>query len=280
MANKIFRTLALIGLLGLSIASCKKSEAPRNEKAQIDPLSVTRSEYDSTIFGVYVGAFVGSSGTFKAIIDNGTHEVIIYLLNIVADNGNNYSDTLTSDAVFQIGTPIVNAHFVGKHASSLDLTLRSANNVQISNIKINGDLSQSNPVAVAVKNTITKPSYVYIGTFSGDNGLAGNFNLIRYGNTVFGLAKPTAATNPVTHQPYTDEQITQAGSISGNGTQVGNTNDFVSSDYDSSVPYLAFSGTFLTTNFTTNAGSTGTYTLRWKDNRLYTGTFKGTLQHF
>lgn len=159
--------------------SCQKSVYNNTDSANTSAGPEAKAQYDNTAFGVYKGVMVGSTGIIKMLVNNGDNVVKAY---IFIDDVTR--DTLTCTTPFTSGQAITNAHFVGR-ISLMDFSAEANGaNPSIVNISIVG---HGDVVGVIIHETSTQQVYCYQGTYTGSE--SGNFDCIKFGSSVIGLAK-------------------------------------------------------------------------------------------
>ena len=146
-------------------------------KLNLGDTAETIASLDSTSFGVYKAVLAGNTGRMKIYINNGDTFVKATLWL------DSLSDTLICLQTFTLGQPISNAVFTGRISGfSLSADAQGKNAV-IENIFVAG---HSNVAAVVAHENPDMPVYCYEAPFTGTE--KGNFNFIRYGSNVAGVA--------------------------------------------------------------------------------------------
>ncbi len=137
----------------------------------------TIASLDSTSFGVYKAVLAGNTGRVKIYINNGDAIVKAYL------SLDNLSDTLTSIYLFTPGQSISNAVFTGRISGFTISADAEGNGAVIENIFATG---HGNVAGVVAHENADMPVFCYEAPFTGTE--KGNFNFIRYGSNVAGVA--------------------------------------------------------------------------------------------
>jgi len=139
--------------------------------------SETNPSLDSTSFGVYKAVLAGNTGRVKIYINNGDTIVKAYL------SLDSLSDTLACLQPLTQAQSIGNAFFTGRISSFTLSADADGNNAAIENIIVTG---HSNVAGAVAHENSGLPVFCYEAPFTGTE--KGNFNFIRYGSTVAGVA--------------------------------------------------------------------------------------------
>ena len=142
MANSLYlvaiksismQKIAYLSVLLTILFACNKSDTNNNgNNTGLATSPETKPQYDHTVFGVYKGVIIGSSGTIIFRINNGDNVVKGYLTI------DNQKDTLTTTANITLGQPLVNVLFTGNISSMRVSANADGSNASLSNIQING----------------------------------------------------------------------------------------------------------------------------------------------
>ena len=158
--------------------SCNKADTSMPlPKLNLTDTAETISTLNSTSFGVYKAVLAGNTGRVKIYINNGDTIVKAYLWL------DSLSDILTCLQPFTPGQSISSAVFAGRISGFHLSAAADGSNALIENIFVTG---HSNVAAVVAHENSDMPVTCYESPFTGTE--KGNFNFIRYGNKVAGVA--------------------------------------------------------------------------------------------
>jgi hypothetical protein len=170
-------SILLIGVTVFLFACNKADTGMPLPKQNFADTAETIASLDSTSFGVYKAVLAGNTGRVKIYINNGDTIVKAYL------SLDSLRDTLTCLQPFTPGQAISNAVFTGRISGFYLSADADGNNAVIENIIATG---HSHAAGVVAHENSDRPVYCYEAPFTGTE--KGNFNFIRYGSTVAGVA--------------------------------------------------------------------------------------------
>ena len=170
-------SIPFISISVLLFACTKADTSMPLPKLNLADTAETISTLDSTSFGVYKAVLAGNTGRVKIYVNNGDAIVKAYLWL------DSLSDTLTSPQSFTPGQSISSAVFAGRISGFHLSADADGNNALIENIFVSGHSNVAG--AVAHENSDMQVT-CYESTFTGTE--KGNFNFIRYGSNVSGVA--------------------------------------------------------------------------------------------
>ncbi len=212
-----FLTIILLISGTVCFLGCKKeSTEPEKEIKKEDTLETPEAiiEHNLKSGGIYKGTMVGSSGTFKIILQNGT------ISSEITFEGNSKTLTTSSLNNWSTGEAISNAIF-----TSGDWQLTFSVDADGSNPQVTISIPSHSIEAIVVKETSSALVTVFEGTYSG--GAHGIFNITIKNGVVKGISKSndsfgnstisgTVSNNSISGSLSNGVEI--IGSINGNNT--------------------------------------------------------------
>lgn len=192
--NKLTRQL-IVGLLFLlSTAGCDDEKQPKELQLRIETAPSAKAQDDNKSSGVYKGTFVGSSGTFKLVIQL---DMIAGLL-ILDDNP--YVLTTKDITVADLGGPIIDAEFTdGSGFIKLIFSVEADGSNPSATLAITG---HDDIQIVVLKETSTSQVIVYEGlrywsdTYRGYHE-KGQANIVLDGDTTIFIAYKSLEFTPL-----------------------------------------------------------------------------------
>jgi hypothetical protein len=105
---KNLRYAGYVAMFAIAMFSCSKDDDDETNP-NVEPTPSAVASYDNSSAGIYKGAFIGSSGTYKISIKNGNDSIFCKLVF----DGTTVNLTSTSFANYRVGQAISNALFTG-----------------------------------------------------------------------------------------------------------------------------------------------------------------------
>jgi len=226
--KKIMKKIALLFTIAALVYGCKKDEKKEETPAPSQPYACATCNTspeavagnDTKSGGVYKGILVGSTGTIKIVLQNGTSDVKAFV------DFDDIKDTLTTTdlAGWNSGDPINNVTFTGK-TITMTFSVAADGSSPIVNIIIPG---HSNVTTSIAKETSTVILKCYEGTYTttagpdkGKTESSGTINYWVKDNQFIGKAKNSAQNEADTFTCTVDGTTVTGSSV--NGTSISGT---------------------------------------------------------
>ena len=156
------KKIMLLATLGILFLSCSKEESEDDVYFATTP--ETTAENDGSAWGVYKGVLLGTEGSIKVTIYNGSSmaHIFIYEKGVLKDE-------LSTTSEFTQGQPIVNAHFESEN-SSMDFSVNAdGTNPVLENVMVSSGKTQINVDGYLVRETSDRQVLCYEGNYGGDD---------------------------------------------------------------------------------------------------------------
>lgn len=245
MQKKVYLSVLVVILF-----ACNKSDTDNNgNNVGLSTSPETKPQYNNTVFGVYKGVIIGSSGTIVFRINNGDNVVKGYLTI------DNQKDTLTTTTNITLGQPLVNVLFTGNISSMRVSANADGSNASLSNIQING---HNNVTGFIIHENSTKQVLCYEGTFTGSQSGIINATRVGLGNydTTYLLLKVQSLNDTTLYRGY-DQTVSDTARVNlylpgGGNPQFQVTGMFNTGNFNPNTFNGTWSGAYGNGQFTTH----------------------------